>query len=263
MRPYTKMMMLTGAKKSGGGEYRGRMEYRGNAEFRGEYGGEPEGRFRDGRGRERYDDGRFAPKGEWRQGDEMEPEARFRDRRGREHYDNGRYAPRSAYEPEDRIPPVFDGGTGYRMDGGTRMIGFSGGEEIRSRYPMDAAYRGSSEFEHHGGQKIAGHASSSVEGLDRKTAHEWVKRMRHADGGSGEHWSYDQTSAMMRQRNVECDPVEFYAIMNVMWSDYGKVADKFGVNTIDFWAELTKAFLHDKDANPDKAALYYECIVKK
>ena len=34
---------------------------------------------------------------------DREPEDKLRDRRGREHYDNGRYAPRSEMmEPEDR-----------------------------------------------------------------------------------------------------------------------------------------------------------------
>ena len=38
-----------------------------------------------------------------------EVEDRFRDRRGREHYDNGRYAPRSAYEePESAGTLVVD-----------------------------------------------------------------------------------------------------------------------------------------------------------
>lgn len=264
MTPYTKMMMIHSAKRERGGAYRGTMEYRGNAEFVGGYGREPEGRFRDGGGRERYDNGRYAPRGG---GYDMEPEDRFRDRRGREHYDNGRYAPRGAYddEPEGRMPPVYDGyNTGYRYDGGgNRMIGFSGGSEIQSNYRMDATHRSGDELEHRGGRKMAGHASSDVQPLDRETARGWVKRMKHADGSVGEHWTMDQTNQVMRQRGIDCEPEAFYAIMNAMWSDYSKVADKFGVNNVDFWAELTKAFLMDKDAVPDKAALYYECIVKK
>lgn len=262
MRPYTKMMMMTKGKRDDGGAYRGTMEYRGNAEFVGAYGG-PEGRFRDGGGRERYDNGRFAPMG----GYDMEPEDRFRDRRGREHYNNGRFAPRGAYrdEPEGRMPPVYDGyNTGYRYDGGgNRMIGFSGGSEIQSNYRMDAAHHSGDELGRRGGHKIAGYASSNVEPLDRETAKSWVRRMKHSDGSTGEHWTMEQTNQVMKQRGIDCDPAEFYAIMNAMWSDYSKVADKFGINNVDYWAELTKAFLMDKDAVPDKAALYYECIVKK
>lgn len=237
MTPYTKLMMIHNAKRERGGAYRGTMEYRGEAEFAGGYGGEPEGRFRDGRGRERYNDGRYAPRGGG--------------------YDD--------MEPEDRMPPIYDGrNTGYRYDGGgNRMIGFSGGSEIQNNYRMDATHRSGDELEHRGGHKMAGHASSDVQPLDRETARSWVKRMRHADGSVGEHWTMDQTNQVMKQRGIDCEPEAFYAIMNAMWSDYSKVADKFGVNNVDFWAELTKAFLMDKDAMPDKAALYYECIVKK
>ena len=230
MRPYTKMMMMTNRMREGGGAYRGTMEYRGNAEFVGAY-GEPEGRFRDGRGRERYNDGRFAPRGEYRD------------------------------EPEDRMPPIYDG---YRYDGGgNRMIGFSGDSEIRNNYRMDATHHSGNEFGRGGGHRMAGHAESNVSMMDSETARNWVRQMRHADGGSGEHWTMEQTNHVMKQRGIDCHPAEFYAIMNAMWSDYSKVADKFGVNNVDFWAELTKAFLTDKDAEPDKAALYYECIVKK
>ena len=250
MRPYTKMMMMQNARRGRGGEYRGTMEYSGEAEFSGGYGGEPEGRFRDGRGRERYNNGRYAPRGEYGE----EPESRFRDRTGQEHYDNGRYAPRSSYDGR---------GTGYRYEGGSRMIGFYGGDELQSNYRMDATHMSGDEINRHGGHKMSGYASSDVEPFDKETAKAWVKKMKHADGSSGEHWTMEQSNQVMQKRGIDCDPAEFYAIMNAMWSDYSKVADKFGVNNVDYWAEMTKAFLMDKDAAPDKAALYYECIVKK
>ena len=79
---------------------------------------------------------------------------------------------------------------------------------------------------------------------------------------SGEHWTYEQTAQVAKQRGVNCDPVEFYAIINAMWSDYSGVAKRFDVDNIDYWAEMAKAFLEDKDAKPGKTALYYECIVK-
>lgn len=51
--------------------------------------------------------------------------------------------------------------------------------------------------------------------------------------------------------------------MNALATDYGKVAKKFGVDKVDFWAELAKAFIRDKDANYSKVKMYYECIAKK
>lgn len=47
-----------------------------------------------------------------------------------------------------------------------------------------------------------------------------------------------------------------------VYSDYCAVAKKHGVNNVDFYADLAKAWLHDKDAVKDKAAAYYEYIVK-
>ena len=97
--------------------------------------------------------------------------------------------------------------------------------------------------------------------LDMETAKEWVHHMTHADGTKGEHWTYDQTTQVMRQRNMECDPVEFYAVINAMWSDYCKVADKYGVNNVDFWADMARAWLMDPDAARNKPAMYYKDIV--
>lgn len=101
------------------------------------------------------------------------------------------------------------------------------------------------------------------EKMKRDIAEKWVHGMKNADGSMGGHWTFDQTYQLMKQRNIDCDPVEFYAVMNMLWSDYGKVAEKFGVSNVEFWAELSKAFLMDKDAEDEKLMLYYECIVKK
>lgn len=249
MKPYTKMMLATAGRRTGRtSEYRDDGDYRPEGRYRGEYGDNAEDRFRDGRGRERYDDGRYAP--------DSPTSGRFRDNRGREHYDNGRFA------PQDRIPPIYQEGTGYRHDGGARLIGFYGGEIRSDGYGSDARYEPRNEMGHSRSMKQPGHASSSVEPMDRKTAQEWVRKMQNSDGSTGEHWTYDQTTQVLKQRGIDCDPAEFYALMNAMWSDYCKIAQKFGVDNVDFWADLAKAFLCDKDAEHDKAALYYEYIVK-
>ena len=258
MRPGMKMMMMDRMRRDGSDPV-GRYNYRGaDAPV--------------GRGYKRYSDGRFAPHNG---GPEMEIENRFRDRRGREYYDNGRYAPmRSAYDGgamggyddermTDRMPPVYDTGTGYRYDGGgNRMIGFAGGE-MRSNYRMDASHQNRDEMEHRTSTKKPGHSGSDVQPMNREKAQQWVRKMKNADGSTGEHWTYDQTTQVMKQRNIDCEPAEFYAAMNMLWSDYGKVAEKFGVSNVEYWAELSKAFLMDKDAEDDKLALYYECIVRK
>lgn len=223
------------------------------------------------RGYKRYSNGRFAPHSG---GMEMEIENRFRDRRGREHYDSGRYAPmrserddgvRNAYDEMDSyyVPPVHETSTGYRYDGGgNRMIGFAGGE-VESNYRMDASHHSRDEMEHRTSTKKPGYSGSDVQPMTREKAQSWVRKMKNSDNSTGEHWTYDQTFQLMKQRNIDCDPIEFYVVMNMLWSDYGKVAEKFGVSNVEYWAELSKAFLMDKDAVEDKLAVYHECIVKK
>ncbi|MDY4223633.1 MAG: hypothetical protein SOX75_03020 [Candidatus Limivicinus sp.] len=49
--------------------------------------------------------------------------------------------------------------------------------------------------------------------------------------------------------------------MNMLYSDYFKVAKKFIVNNTEFYANLAEAFLCDKDAADDKLIRYYECVV--
>lgn len=186
---------------------------------------------------------------------DMEPTDRFRDRRGREHYDNGRFAPmRNGLEIEgdvvfNRVPPVYRPEEGYRYNGDDRMIGFYGG--------------GRDELAERREQLRHGRAEHHARPMDRQTAQMWVRGMHNADGSTGEHWSYDQTTQLMRQKGIDCDPAEFYAAINMLWSDYGMVAKKTGQDNADYWAEMAKAFLSDKDANPDKLSLYREYIAKK
>ena len=257
MTPGMKMMMLDKARR---GEMRGNPRY--------EMTEEPMNR-----GYKRHKNGRFAPHSG---GDEMgmEIENRFRDRQGPQYYGDGRGdsvraerddGVRNGYEPMDRyMPPIRETSTGYRYDGGgNRMIGFAGGGELQSNYRMDASYQNRDEMEHRTSTKKPGHSGSDMQAMNREKAQQWVRKMKNADGSTGEHWSFDQTYQLMKQRNIDCDPAEFYATMNMLWSDYGKVAEKFGLTGVEFWAELSKAFLMDKDAEDGKLMLYYECIVKK
>lgn len=171
---------------------------------------------------------------------------------------------RNAYEPMDYYPPpIHETNTGYRYDGGgNRMIGFAGGE-VESNYRMDASHHSRDEMEHRTSTKKPGYSGSDVQPMTREKAQHWVRKMKNSDNSTGEHWTYDQTFQLMKQRNIDCDPIEFYVVMNMLWSDYGKVAEKFGVSNVEYWAELSKAFLMDKDAEDGKLALYYECIVRK
>lgn len=225
------------------------------------------------------------------------PDSRFRDRRGREHYDNGRFAPqndggawvnsrywddREAYRgPESRypmttpyVPPVYQDYGGER--GGQRpmnKIGFrmSGDMDQRTpefdrEYRTDAGHRGMDEMAYrHGGERMGGHGSGSGgRPFDREMAQEWVQRMQNADGTTGPHWTMEKTEEARAQRGINCDPLEFWVAMNMIYSDYAKVAEKVNANSMDFYVYMAKAFLEDKDARNqggEKLARYYEYVV--
>lgn len=225
------------------------------------------------------------------------PDSRFQDRRGREHYDNGRFAPqndggswvesrywddREAYRgPESRypmttpyVPPIYQDYGGER--GGQRpmnRIGFrmSGDMDQRTpefdrEYRTDAGHRGMNEMAYrHGGERMGGHGSGSGgRPFDREMAQEWVQRMKNADGTTGPHWTMEKTEEARAQRGINCDPLEFWVAMNMIYSDYAKVAEKVNANSMDFYVYMAKAFLEDKDARNqggEKLARYYECVV--
>lgn len=94
-------------------------------------------------------------------------------------------------------------------------------------------------------------------------AHEWTARMVNMDDTTGQHWPMEQTTAVMRSRGLNYDPAVWYAAMNMIYSDYFKTAKKHGVNTVEFYADMTDAFLDDKDAGTpeEKLSAYYHFVV--
>ena len=98
--------------------------------------------------------------------------------------------------------------------------------------------------------------------FDRETAMQWVERMQNADGTTGPHWPIAQTTAVMVSRGYHYDPAVWYAAMNMIYSDYHKTAKKHGIDTQDYYTDMTVAFLDDKDAGgpEEKISAYYHCI---
>ena len=175
-------------------------------------------------------------------------EDRFRDRRGREHYDNGRFAPmRNTYEPEREEHPRH-----YRREM-MNPIGFN---------YEDERYYGSSDGMH--SEMHSGYADGyDMMELTQQEITDWLDGMENEDGTHGAHWNMEKTEQIRKQRNIECDPVDFNIAMNMMYSDYCKVAQKMSVNNVDFYAHMAKAFLDDKDVGvEDKLAAYYFAIVR-
>lgn len=106
--------------------------------------------------------------------------------------------------------------------------------------------------------------------LSKKDMEKWKKHLHNSDGTNGEHFRKEQIEQMAKQWGTDVNKyggIETFAMaMNMMYSDYCLVAKKYGVDRPEFYAEMTKAFLDDKDFDgegAEKLALYYKCIVEK
>ena len=231
MRNFAKMALMTEQSRNRNNEYNGTYNvdigtYNGGSEMR---------RRRDSRGRymENDNDTEMRYRNEDSRMEYDSPESRFRDRRGREHYDNGRYAPtRNMMDiPYNPYAP--------------KQIGFSMMGESQQQ---DEMQMGMSEGKHMD--------------LDQMSAEQWARNMEKEDGSKGPKWTKEQVKPYMAQVGYHGPEYKFWAVMNALYSDYCKIAKKYGVDRPEYYAELTKAWLEDKDANPEKAGLYYKYIVK-
>lgn len=183
-------------------------------------------------------------------GDEMEPESRRRrDRKGR--YMRGEYEPDmygtyDAYDAYDRYEePENYRRTEYRE---RRMAYEPTGHHMMEEHPMRP------EMGRIGFAKKQGV-------LTWEMAQEWVHNLK-AKSGKGQKWEFDHIKKLMEQQKIKEDPIEFWAVINALHSDYGEVLRKYGVNTLDAYIDMAKAWLDDEDAVEDKALTYFECIVK-
>lgn len=262
---------------------------------------EADARFRDRRGREHYDDGRFAP---MRNDTNIEIEGRFRNDRGGERFENRRgsemnYAAENrsysrddigrfrsdydheTYGPQNRMAREDWERRDGRMNYGENHSpygpfpvyqernGMRGGGYDMNQIGFDAnremdSNRYRMNVGYMAGRKEPGYASGAgMEPLTREKAEEWVRAMKGADGSKGQFWTMDQVKQLMSKHGFQGDPVEWYVAMNMMKRDYSKVANKMGVDRDEFYACMADAFLNDEDAQANKLARYYHCIAKK
>lgn len=113
------------------------------------------------------------------------------------------------------------------------------------------------------GQNSREHETDKEVKFDEHKAKEWVARMKNNDGTTGEHFKAEQTEQMRNAHCPDCDKMEFWAAMNMMYSDYCDVAKKMNIDRPDFYAHMAKAFLMDKDAGEEKMAKYMKYIAEK
>ena len=167
----------------------------------------------------------------------------FESRQRYPRYQNGRFRPRS----ESGVEPGRD------MDNRTA-----------SRMYNIADYQGGSQYQVEGNFAMMGGGDK----LSKEDACDWVDNMQNEDQEHprGGVWSMEEAKELARLVHMTTDGqkfIDFYAMVNAMYSDYSKVAEEYDVEEPEFFAKLAKAWIEDKDAKKNKTALYYHCIVNK
>lgn len=157
-----------------------------------------------------------------------------------------------------------------------------GGEPLMDDEPEMRRRRSDGTFMHYGmegqherepirfGGMVAmeGGKRSGNHKLTREMAEEWVENLEGSDPNTprGAKWTMDQVKPLATKYGIPTEGEKFYefwAVMNAMYSDYFTIAKKYNLVNADFFADLSMAFINDKDAVKGKTAMYYECIVDK
>lgn len=102
--------------------------------------------------------------------------------------------------------------------------------------------------------------------MTKADAEAWAAHMVNEDGTTGPHWGVDQTTAVAESMGMTWEKVSrpcWWITMNMMYSDYSGVAEKYGVSIAEFYADMARAFLMDKDGPgaKEKLGAYYHGIV--
>lgn len=99
--------------------------------------------------------------------------------------------------------------------------------------------------------------------LTREEAEAWVHRMASDDGIHGGRWTYDEAVSVAAKSGIApAEYADFYAAINAVASDYGMAAKRHGVDRLDYWVDMAKAFMHDDDAVDGKIYEYRQYIAK-
>lgn len=112
------------------------------------------------------------------------------------------------------------------------------------------------------------HSHHHHNGLTKEQAVDWVHSMEAADKNckSGGKWSWEEAQRVAKERGINPEGqmmVDFYAALNMVYSDYCKVARDHGVANEEFFTDMAMAFLFDRDAiePTDKICMYHKYLV--
>lgn len=198
---------------------------------------------------------------------------RRRDSRGRYMEDEG--GSRMAYEgnqdayrpwPEPHMPPYLDRPESRMRDRNVVHI-----RDYQDKRRIGFGENRMHHGEGKGGQKMdmggAYGMSGGHEKLTREKAEKWVRSMHGDDPKTrGEMWSYEDAKKLAEERGLPTEGqemIDFYVVLNMVYTDYCKVAKEHGVDTEDYYADLAEAWLYDRDAKPptEKLMAYHKYVI--
>lgn len=84
-------------------------------------------------------------------------------------------------------------------------------------------------------------------------AEKWVSEMRPLAK-----WTKAETDGILKQKGLQVNDVDFYVVMNMMYSDFHNTLD----DDIEKYILLSVDFLKDEDVEKDKLYNYYYYVVK-
>lgn len=146
---------------------------------------------------------------------------------------------------------IYDGYTSDRYTGGGRY-----NNNGRSKMTMGST---------HAGQQMDMGMASVEEYLEEPiTIGEAMRWAENLEGGA--HFKTDEVKQIAEQMGIPANGdkfAEFYAVTNALYSDYNKVMKTYGLDDVQLYAKLAKAWIHDKDAVENKSAVYYRFIVEE
>lgn len=95
---------------------------------------------------------------------------------------------------------------------------------------------------------------------------EWMQNLVNSDGTDGSKWTKQQIESEAKKIGLDYSGIgidALWACVNMMYSDYCEVAQKYGVNNPGFYIHLADAFLNDDDfdgTGKEKLSIYYHTI---
>lgn len=104
--------------------------------------------------------------------------------------------------------------------------------------------------------------------MTKAKAMEWVEGMENEDPAHphGARWTMEDVKPLAAKHGIKentTEFVEFWATMNMLYSDYYNMLKEYNIANGEAVAKMARAFLRDKDAMDHKLGRYYCAVVKK